>query len=133
MNNLLSVTLVFILILFISRGLEASVINEENTNGISSQIIFQPGSLEELTVPSDWPFDKKSQFLARHKQRSIGDNGITHRTKSDCVFYFQIGEKIAKNIDKKGVGTVVFRSLVGGTIILAVTQHQLEMLFYLGQ
>ena len=86
MKNLLSVTLVFILILFINGELEASVTNEENTNRISSQIIFQPGSLEELTVPSDWPFGKKSQFLARHKQLSIGDNGITHRTKSDCVF-----------------------------------------------
>ena len=86
MKNLLSFTLVFILILFINGELEASVTNEENTNRISSQIIFQPGSLEELTVSSDWPFDKKSQFLARHKQLSIGDNGITHLTKSDCVF-----------------------------------------------
>ena len=86
MKNLLSIILVFILILFINGELEASVTNEENINRISSQIIFQPGSLEELTVSSDWPFDKKSQFLARHKQLSIGDNGITHLTKSDCVF-----------------------------------------------
>ena len=60
MKNLLSVTLVFILSLFINGELEASVTNEENTNRISSQIIFQPGSLEELTVSRDWPFDKKS-------------------------------------------------------------------------
>ena len=86
MKNLLAITLVFILSLFIVGELKASVNNEENTNRISSQIIFQPSSLEELTVPSDWPFDKKSLFLSRHKQLSIGDNGITHRTKSDCVF-----------------------------------------------
>jgi len=93
MKNLLSITLVSILILFINIGSEATVNNQENTNRTSSQIIFQSGSLEELTVPSEWPFDKKSKFMARHKQLSIGDNGITQRTKSDCVFFLSNWKK----------------------------------------
>ena len=104
MKKFLTLTLVLFLSLFIVCEPEASVNNGENTNIISPQIIFEPSSLEKLSVPSDWPFDKNSPFLARHKQLSIGENGTTHRTKSDCVFLLSNWKKNSEEHRQKRGG-----------------------------
>ena len=77
---------------------------KENNDRLSSQISFQPGPLEELNVPSEWPFDKNSLFMKRHKSLSIENNGITNRTKTDCVFLLSNWEKNSEEHRQKRGG-----------------------------
>lgn len=65
----------------------------KNAQSEEPKIKFEPGPLEKLTVPGDWPFTQKSNFLGRHKSFSIDNNGISRRTMTDCVYWLTNWEK----------------------------------------
>ena len=66
------------------------------------KIKFEPGPLEKLTVPSEWPFSQNSNFLERHKSFSIDDNSLSRGTMADCVFWLTNWEKNSEE-DRKSV------------------------------
>ena len=72
------ITLLFLMLLSESAG-------ADNWQDNKNTIQFQPGPLEKLVVPSDWPFFKKSSFLDRHAKYSVNKSGIDKQSVNNCV------------------------------------------------
>ena len=83
------ITLLFLMLLSESAG-------ADNWQDNKNTIQFQPGPLEKLVVPSDWPFIKKSSFLDRHAKYSVNQSGIDKKSVNTCV---QLLSKWKKNND----------------------------------
>lgn len=83
------ITLLFLMLLSESAG-------ADNWQDNKNTIQFQPGPLEKLVVPSDWPFIKKSNFLDRHAKNSVNQSGIDKKSVNTCV---QLLSKWKKNND----------------------------------
>lgn len=75
------------------------------------KIKFEPGPLEKLTVPSEWPFSQNSNFLERHKSFSIDDNSLSRGTMADCVFWLTNWEKNSEEHRQKRQGDMCIQKL----------------------
>ena len=83
----------------------------KNSSGETLKIKFEPGPLEKLTVLSEWPFNRKSNFLERHKSFSIDDNGMSRVTMEDCVFWLTNWEKNSEEHRQKRQGDLCIQTL----------------------